>query len=185
MNGVGANNRADIEQAFYQAFTYHLLPYAEMQDARYWTIERAPTTAARAAISDAWDAVGLHGDQDVSVHWLAVDVGNTEKCSVGSVAMEIKILNESPRTFNVSSLFFDQHAAAENRCQWQPKTAHFGEIHLGRSGRSPVDARRACWAGRRERSDRSPGQHAPRSCAAGGHVATPSRCCSDAARSQC
>ena len=78
-------------------------------------------------------------------------------------------------------------------CQWQPKTAHFGqlktahfgEIHLGRSGRSPVDARRAFWAGRRERSDRSPGQHAPRSCAAGGHVATPSRCCSDAARSQC
>ena len=70
-------------------------------------------------------------------------------------------------------------------CQWQPKTAHFGEIHLGRSGRSPVDARRAFWAGRRERSDRSPGQTAPRSCAAGGHVATPSRCCSDAARSQC
>ena len=78
-------------------------------------------------------------------------------------------------------------------CQWQPKTAHFwqlktahfGEIHLGRSGRSPVDARRAFWAGRRERSDRNPGQNAPRSCAAGGHVATPSRCCSDAARSQC
>ena len=78
-------------------------------------------------------------------------------------------------------------------CQWQPKTAHFwqlktahfGEIHLGRSGRSPVDARRAFWAGRRERSDRSPGQNAPRSCAAGGHVTTPSRCCSDAARSQC
>ena len=78
-------------------------------------------------------------------------------------------------------------------CQWQTKTAHFwqlktahvGEIHLRRSGRSSVDVRRAFWAGRRERSDRSPGQHAPRSCAAGGHVATPSRCCSDAARSQC
>ena len=54
-----------------------------------------------------------------------------------------------------------------------------------KGGRSPVDARRAFWAGRRERSDRSPGQHAPRSCAAGGHVATLSRCCSDAARSQC
>ena len=55
-------------------------------------------------------------------------------------------------------------------CQWQPKTAHFwqlktahfGERAVGRSGRSPVDAHRACWAGRRERSDRSPGQHAPR-----------------------
>ena len=72
-------------------------------------------------------------------------------------------------------------------CQWQTKTktAHVGEIHLRRSGRSSVDVRRAFWAGRRERSDRSPGQHAPRSCAAGGHVATPSRCCSDAARSQC
>ena len=49
-------------------------------------------------------------------------------------------------------------------CQWQPKTAHFwqlktahfGERAVGRSGRSPVDAHRACWAGRRERSDRSP-----------------------------
>ena len=67
----------------------------------------------------------------------------------------------------------------------EPKTAHFGEIHLGLSGRSLVDARRAFWAGRRERSDRSPGQNAPRSCAAGGHVATPSRCSSDAVLSQC
>ena len=75
--------------------------------------------------------------------------------------------------------------ADSERCQWQPKTAHFGEIHLGLSGRSLVDARRAFWAGRRERSDRSPGQHAPRSCAAGGHVATPSRCSSDAVLSQC
>ena len=89
----------------------------------------------------------------------------------------------------VSRTFIQASAA----CQWQTKTAHFwqlktahvGEIHLRRSGRSSVDVRRAFWAGRRERSDRSPGQHAPRSCAAGGHVATPSRCCSDAARSQC
>ena len=78
-------------------------------------------------------------------------------------------------------------------CQWQPKTAHFwqlktahfGERAVGRSGRSPVDAQRACWAGRRERSDRSPGQHAPRRCGAGGHDATPSRRCSDADCSQC
>ena len=68
---------------------------------------------------------------------------------------------------------------------WQPKTAHFWGGRLGRSGHSPGDARRACWAGRRERSDRSPGQHAPRSCGAGGHVATPSRCSSDAVLSQC
>ena len=68
---------------------------------------------------------------------------------------------------------------------WQPKTAHFWGGRLGRSGHSPGDARRACWAGRRERSDRSPGQHAPRSCRAGGHVATPSRCSSDAVLSQC
>ena len=79
------------------------------------------------------------------------------------------------------------------RCQWQPKTAHFwqlktahvGERAVGRSGRSPVDAHRACWAGRRERRDRSPGQHAPRRCGAGGHDATPSRRSSDAVRSQC
>ena len=148
VNGVGANNRADIEQAFYQAFTYHLLPYAEMQDARYWTIERAPTTAARAAISDAWDAVGLHGDQDVSVHWLAVDVGNTEKCSVGSVAMEIKILNESPRTFNVSSLFFDQHAAVENRhlSDYTMLPSEFSSF-FGTSSIAPYSAveAAACW----------------------------------------
>ena len=68
---------------------------------------------------------------------------------------------------------------------WQPKTAHFWGGRLGRSGHSPGDARRACWAGRRERSDRSPGQHAPRSCGAGDHVATPSRCSSDAVLSQC
>ena len=79
------------------------------------------------------------------------------------------------------------------QCQWQPKTAHLWQPktahswggRLGRSGHSPGDARRACWAGRRERSDRSPGQHAPRSCGAGGHVATPSRCSSDAVLSQC
>ena len=78
-------------------------------------------------------------------------------------------------------------------CQWQPKTAHLWQPktahswggRLGRSGHSPGDARRACWAGRRERSDRSPAQHAPRSCGAGGHVATPSRCSSDAVLSQC
>ena len=68
---------------------------------------------------------------------------------------------------------------------WQLKTAHFGERAVGRSGRSPGDAHRACWAGRRERSDRRPGQHAPRRCGAGGHVATPSRCSSDAVLSQC
>ena len=148
VNGVGANNRADIEQAFYQAFTNHLTPDAKMRDARYWTIERAPTTAARAAISDAWDAVGLHGDQDVSVHWLAVDVDNTEKCSVGSVAMEIKILNESPRTFNVSSLFFDQHAAVENRhlSDYTMLPSEFSSV-FGTSSIAPYSAveAAACW----------------------------------------
>ena len=76
-------------------------------------------------------------------------------------------------------------SATEGDCQWQLKTAHFGERRLGRSGRSPVDAHRACWAGRRERSDRSPGQHAPRRCGGAGHCVTPSGCCSDADRSQC
>ena len=60
-------------------------------------------------------------------------------------------------------------------CQWQPKTAHFGQLKtahfgeraVGRRGRSPVDA------------------HAPRRCGAGGHGATPSRRSSDADRSQC
>ena len=74
---------------------------------------------------------------------------------------------------------------AGERCQWQPKTAHFWGGRLGRSGHSPGDARRACWAGRRERSDRSPGQNAPRRCGAGGHVAPPSRCSSDTVLSQC
>ena len=36
------------------------------------------------------------------------------------------------------------------------KTAHFWGGRLGRSGRSPGDARRAFWAGRRGRSDRRP-----------------------------
>ena len=78
----------------------------------------------------------------------------------------------------------DRHVDAAD-CQWQLKTAHVGERAVGRSGRSPVDAHRACWAGRRERRDRSPGQHAPRRCGAGGHDATPSRRSSDAVRSQC
>ena len=60
-----------------------------------------------------------------------------------------------------------------------------GEDVSGGAGHSPGNARRAFWAGRRERSDRSPGQHAPRSCGAGGHGATPSRCSSDAVLSQC
>ena len=64
----------------------------------------------------------------------------------------------SPPSSLLSSRPFSRNRSP---CQWQPKTAHFGEIHLGRSGRSPVDAHQTCWAGRRERSDRSPGQHAP------------------------
>ena len=87
----------------------------------------------------------------------------------------------------------DAPGPARPCCQWQPKTAHLWQPktahswggRLGRSGHSPGDARRAFWAGRRERSDRSPGQHAPRSFGSGGHVATPSRCSSDAVLSQC
>ena len=90
-------------------------------------------------------------------------------------------------------LYLPRLARNASHCQWQPntahlwqpKTAHFWGGRLGRSGHSPGDARRACWAGRRERSDRSPGQHAPRSFGSGGHVATPSRCSSDAVLSQC
>ena len=69
-------------------------------------------------------------------------------------------------------------------CQWQPKTAHFGERRLGRSGRSPVDTHRAFRVGRRERSDRSPTRNASQGCRAGGHLATSWRRFSVAARSQ-
>ena len=69
----------------------------------------------------------------------------------------------------------DLHFHRGTNCQWQPKTAHFGQLKtahfgeraVGRRGRSPVDA------------------HAPRRCGAGGHGATPSRRSSDADRSQC
>ena len=101
----------------------------------------------------------------------------------------LEIIKERSRLFTEDW----NRAVSRDICQWQPKTAHLWQPktahswggRLGRSGHSPGDARRAFWAGRRERSDRSPGQHAPRSCGAGGHVATPSRCSSDAVLSQC
>ena len=147
--GVGANNRADIEQAFYQAFTYHLTAHAQMRDARYWTIERAPTTAAAAAIADAWDAVGLHGDQDVSVDWLAVDLNGASCGSAGSMAMAIRITNNSPRTFNVSSLYFDQHSIFDNQhlTDYSMPPEQFSSF-FGASSIAPYSAVQAglCWA---------------------------------------
>ena len=65
-----------------------------------------------------------------------------------------------------------------DRCQWQPKTAHFGQLKTahfggarrGRIRRSAVDVHQAFRAGRRERSDRSPARNAARGCRAGGHA---------------
>ena len=113
VRGVGAAKRADIERAFYQAFTYHLTPSARMKDARYWTIEKAPNAAARTAISEAWDAVGLHGDQDVHLQW-GLSTGPGNPCESDGIFMVIGVWNTSPRTFNVASLYFDQHLALEN-----------------------------------------------------------------------
>ena len=67
VQGVGASNRSDVEEAYYQAFSYHLTPNAKMRDARYWTIEKAPTSASRVAIAAAWDAVGVHANQQVVI----------------------------------------------------------------------------------------------------------------------
>jgi len=113
VRGVGAAKRADIERAFYQAFTYHLTPSDRMKDARYWTIEKAPNAAARTAISDAWDAVGLHGDQDVRLLW-GLSTGLSPRCSGNRILLVVGVFNYSPRTFNVSSLYLDQHLAVQN-----------------------------------------------------------------------
>ena len=114
VRGVGAANRADIENAFYQAFTYQLTRTSRMKDARHWTIEKAPNAVASTAISEAWDAVGVHGDQDVFLLW-NLATGLSPRCSADSVRMVIGACNTSPRTFNVSSLYLNQHLAQENR----------------------------------------------------------------------
>ena len=64
-------------------------------------------------------------------------------------------------------------------CQWQPeaarswqlKTAHFGRGRFGLSGRSRGEVHRACWAGGRERSDRSYAAPRPETSIGSGPVA--------------
>ncbi len=147
VQGVGAAKRADIERAFYQAFTYHLTASARMKDARYWTIEKAPNAAARAAISDAWDAVGIHGDQDVVAVWLP---GTEKKCGANGVTLRIGIVNTSPRTFHVSSLYFDLDLALMNTHQHETTMSedtfgyYFGEKAIPGYG---IVASNLCWPG--------------------------------------
>ena len=67
VTGVGAARRAEIEQAFYRAFVYKLTRTSVMRHARFWTIHQAPTASARTALREAWDAVGVNDNQQVSV----------------------------------------------------------------------------------------------------------------------
>ena len=67
MTGVGAARRAEIEQAFYRAFVYKLTRTSVMRQARFWTINQAPTEGARTALREAWDAVGVNENQEVSI----------------------------------------------------------------------------------------------------------------------
>jgi hypothetical protein len=110
VQGVGASNRSDVEEAFYQAFAYHLTPYAQMRDARYWTIEEAPTSASRVAIAEAWDAVGVYANQQVVVEFRDFSF----PCSDGQeFGFEIHI-RTGETGFDVTSLYLDIHSAFEN-----------------------------------------------------------------------
>lgn len=147
VQGVGAAKRADIERAFYQAFTYHLTPSARMKDARYWTIEKAPNAAAATAISEAWNAVGLHGDQDVAAVWLS---GTGASCRNNGVVLRIGFVNTSPRTFHVSSLYFDLHKSLTNTHEHESTMSadtfgyYFGNKAIPGYG---VIANAVCWYG--------------------------------------
>ncbi len=64
VQGVGAANRAQIERVFYRAFTAFLTPNASFAQARAATIQAArelygTTPAVEAAVTQAWDAVGV------------------------------------------------------------------------------------------------------------------------------
>ena len=64
VEGVGAANREQIEKVFYRAFVYFLTSYATFHSARLATIRAAQElygdgSAARRAVTQAWDAVGV------------------------------------------------------------------------------------------------------------------------------
>lgn len=147
VRGVGAANRADIENAFYQAFTYHLTRTSRMKDARHWTIEKAPNNAASTAISEAWDAVGLHGDQAVAAVWLS---GTGASCRNNGVTVRIGFVNTSPRAFHVSSLYFDLHKSLTNTHENESTMSadtfgyYFGNKVIPGYG---IVANELCWLG--------------------------------------
>ena len=65
VQGVGAANRAQIERAFYRAFTSFLSPSATFSQARVATIQAArelsgASSPAEIAITQAWTAVGVN-----------------------------------------------------------------------------------------------------------------------------
>ena len=78
VQGVGRNNRQDVEHAFYRAFAYKLTKTSTMRDARIWTINQAETDATRNAIRSAWDAVGVYANQQLS---FTFDNVSREGCS--------------------------------------------------------------------------------------------------------
>jgi thermolysin len=65
VQGVGAANRAQIERVFYRAFTAFLTPSSNFSQARAATIQAArelygTTPAVEAAVTQAWNAVGVN-----------------------------------------------------------------------------------------------------------------------------
>ena len=70
VQGVGPGRRADIERAFFRAFVYMLPENATMSMARTATISAGVTYGAEAAIRDAWDAVGVNANQEVTIQYV-------------------------------------------------------------------------------------------------------------------
>ena len=65
VQGVGGANRDQIEKVFYRGFTMYLTPTATFSQARAATIQAArdiynPGSAAETAVTQAWNAVGVH-----------------------------------------------------------------------------------------------------------------------------
>ncbi len=144
VQGVGASNRADVEYAFYQAFTYHLNPTSTMRAARYWTIQKAPTAAARRALLAAWEAVGVHANQEVRVKFRSVSKRTSASCSL---AMQIDITTGAKR-FDVSSLRFDLHSVyGDARLREATVSASRFREYFGRSSIPPHTTVRSslCW----------------------------------------
>ena len=101
VNGVGSAKRADIEKSFYRAFAYKLTPYATMRDARMWTIDQAVTPAARQAIREAWDAVGVFENQEVRI--VIKDLKRSSSCASGYDMQWNEEITTGPSSFNVTN----------------------------------------------------------------------------------